>query len=117
MIQVTMFKDNGLIQRVKISGHSGYSVRGSDIVCSAVSTISQGILGGIMEVAKCEVNILADGDGELDFMVLPDLHNMHHCQLLTDTLDWSLKDIAEQHGEYVSYEEVDLKGECALCHF
>lgn len=112
-----IYRNNGDISRVKISGHSGYSVLGSDIVCSAVSTISQGILGGIMEVVKCEVNILEDANGELDFVVLPGLHDAHHCNLLTETLAWSLKDISEQYEEFVSYSEVDLKGEYALCRF
>ena len=30
--------DYSKINRIKISGHSGYSVEGSDIVCSSVST-------------------------------------------------------------------------------
>lgn len=108
MITVLMHKDGcGLYSRAKISGHSGYSVRGSDIICAAVSTISQGILCGIEEVLKCDVTVDEDKDGELDFTVYPQMCKVHDCQLMMSTLVWSLKDIAEQYPQYVSYAEVE----------
>ena len=39
MIKVVINKKNNAISSIKITGHSGYSEAGSDIVCASVSSI------------------------------------------------------------------------------
>ncbi|NLK35279.1 MAG: ribosomal-processing cysteine protease Prp [Gracilibacteraceae bacterium] len=42
MIKIVIYKaKEGRIKGFKISGHSGYGIRGTDIVCSAVSALGQ----------------------------------------------------------------------------
>lgn len=41
MIVVEIYWDNKAISGLTVSGHSDYSPRGSDIVCSAVSALAQ----------------------------------------------------------------------------
>ena len=47
MTNVQILKNNGNIIGFVISGHSGYAEAGSDIVCSAISTLSQSICVGL----------------------------------------------------------------------
>ena len=43
MVSVDLFRNRqGMITGYKVSGHAGYSEEGSDIVCSAVSALTQG---------------------------------------------------------------------------
>ena len=50
MTNVKIFKDKSNILGFEISGHSGYAEEGRDIVCSAISTLSQSICVGIDNV-------------------------------------------------------------------
>ena len=52
MTKVVIFKSKSHILGFEISGHSGYAEEGSDIVCSAISSISQMVVVGIKDVLK-----------------------------------------------------------------
>ena len=42
MVSVDLFKNRqGMITGYKVSGHAGFAEEGSDIVCSAVSALTQ----------------------------------------------------------------------------
>lgn len=68
MIKVNILKENNLISNIKISGHSGYSEAGSDIVCAAVSSIVTTTVNGILSINE---TIKATDDGDvLEIVVL-----------------------------------------------
>lgn len=68
MIKVNVLKENNLISNIKISGHSGYSEAGSDIVCAAVSSIVTTTVNGILSINE---TIKATDDGDvLEIVVL-----------------------------------------------
>lgn len=48
MIKINYFQ-NGNSHRLTVDGHAGYSDRGNDIVCAAVSAISWTLIGYLME--------------------------------------------------------------------
>lgn len=50
MTKVTIQKNKGNIIGFVVSGHSGYSEEGSDIVCSAISSLSQMACVGLENV-------------------------------------------------------------------
>ena len=50
MTKIEIFKQKGNIKGYVISGHSGYAEEGSDIVCSAVSSLSQMVCVGLENV-------------------------------------------------------------------
>ena len=60
MINLTILKSNDAITTIQAKGHSGYAVAGQDIVCSAVSTIMQTTLNGLLEVVKADVDYQID---------------------------------------------------------
>ena len=41
MINITIIKKNQDIITIEAKGHSGYALAGSDIVCSAISVLTQ----------------------------------------------------------------------------
>ena len=58
MIKVDVFKDKqGMIVGYKVSGHAGYSEEGSDIICSAVSALTQAPLLGLERHLKLKPSL------------------------------------------------------------
>ena len=66
MIKVTFFKKQGNFTGFEISGHSGFAEEGSDIVCSAVSSVAYMVANTLTEVSKVKADIVLD-DGYLKF--------------------------------------------------
>ena len=59
MTQISINKKNSLIIAIKVSGHSGYANKGSDIVCSSVSTAMY-VSYGLLKKANCDFTFTED---------------------------------------------------------
>jgi uncharacterized protein YsxB (DUF464 family) len=98
MITITLKHDeNRTITGFRISGHSGYSEEGSDIVCSAVSALAQTALLGLMEYLPGQVEYQMD-DGFLSVQVLKD---SPQGQVILKTMVLGFRQIVQQYGQYV----------------
>lgn len=60
MITVTLLQRGGRICGFTSSGHANHGEYGSDLVCSAVSAITQTCVIGIAEVLKLDADISVD---------------------------------------------------------
>ncbi len=60
MTNVQIFKQKSNILGFIVSGHSGYSNAGHDIVCSAISTLSQSTCVGLENVLNLNPTIVID---------------------------------------------------------
>ena len=60
MTKVEIFKSKGNIQGFVVSGHSGYASEGSDIVCSAISSLSQMVCVGLENVLNLKPKLKID---------------------------------------------------------
>lgn len=61
MIKINVKYQNNLISEVTLKGHSGYSYKGSDIVCAAVSSIVTTSVNGILSISKT-IKVKDDGN-------------------------------------------------------
>ena len=82
------------------SGHSDYADEGEDIVCAAVSALTQAALGGLTSVVKAPV--MYDQDPENAFLTVcltPECtrEQLGKAQILLDTLYGAIQAIA---GDY-----------------
>ena len=68
MITVDLFKnEQGLITGYKVSGHAGFAAAGEDIVCGAVSVLTQTPILGLEQHLKCQPSYHVDEeDGILE---------------------------------------------------
>jgi hypothetical protein len=101
MIDVEFKKKSCNLVSVRLSGHAGSVDSGYDLVCCAVSVLSQSILIGIIEVLNFDVQYSVD-DGFLSFS----LENMkksdiEKCQVLMNTMLLGLKNIELNYGRYI----------------
>ena len=91
MTRVVIFKKKDRISGFEISGHTGYAEEGSDIVCSAVSSVSQMALLGIKDVLK--LNIFFEmSDGFLKLSLGKNVEN-ESAQVLLKSMEKSLREI------------------------
>ena len=102
MIHVEVYRHGNEIQGFAVSGHAGYAEYGQDIVCSAVSALTQSTANGITEVAKLPFEVTDDGDsvrcmkkGELSES------QKHDAEILLETFVLSLDRIREAYEQYL----------------
>ncbi len=94
MIQVKLY-DNGF----RISGHSNFSKKGSDIVCAGVSSISQGIINCFN---KDDVHELVIKDGYIKFLLN---NNNYENKIILGVFRTQIILLADSYKEYIKIEE------------
>ena len=99
MIRAVLRKDKGHWIGCSVRGHSDYAEEGSDIVCSAVSTLSITCVNALEAVCGIEPIVEELEDGVLVFSLPTDLteEQRHDAGILMGALHWGLKDLAEQY--------------------
>lgn len=109
MTKVEIFRKNGNIIGYKVSGHSGYSEQGSDIICSAISTSLQMTLIGIQEVLKLKVDFkINDGFLDVDLKNIS-LDKLTQTNILTEAMAIFLKELTKQYPKYIRLVEKEDK--------
>jgi len=115
MIKVIIYEtNNNHIGRFTISGHSGYDIKGQDIICAAVSVLGQNTLNSLVEVCgikEDEIDYFIDEEkGFLDARVPRDLDEgtRMKAETVLRTLELGIKSIMESYPGYITlkYGEV-----------
>ena len=92
MITVTI-TDNGLT----IDGHAGYAEIGKDIVCAAVSSLTQGLIHSLNALTDDEIShSVASEHAEISYKNLSE-----RGMLLVDSFFIAVSDIQLTYGDYV----------------
>lgn len=100
-----MYRDTrGMVVGYKVSGHAGYGEEGTDIICSAVSALTQAPVIGLEKHLQlkpsCSVN-REDGVLEVALGCAPD----ELTQAVLMTMYYGLGSIARQCPEYLEIRE------------
>lgn len=108
MINVQIFRDNEYIIGYKIIGHAYFAKYGEDIVCAAISVLSQTSLMALVEVCGIEERKLDysidDRTGFLE-VYLPkniDLVSIEKSQIVLKTFELGVKSIIESYPNNVA---------------
>ncbi len=112
MINILILKKNQDIITIEATGHSGYSATGSDIVCSAVSTLMQTLANGLTEIVKLSPKVIIDETIPHMMVSLSNLFGQdmtadkaEYAQILMRTTALSLTDIANSYSKYIKIKE------------
>ena len=97
MIKVTVFKTKSIINKIDVSGHSGYANKGQDIVCAGVSAVTIGTLNAIHEITGKvpEHELDEQGFASIKF------NKSNQEQLIAQVCIIQLKSIVENYKKYV----------------
>jgi len=101
MISIFVIFENQNVKKIKLEGHSGYSNKGSDIYCAAVSTVFQGAINCLTDDDSKYVVDVKDGFGQIT--VKDKISN--HDSVVLEVMINELKDLADQNSNYISYSE------------
>ena len=108
MITINIKRNNkNEIVKFSLEGHAGYAKSGSDIVCSAVSAITNMV---IMGFEKLEIipNYEKNDDGYLSFELPDNLNREQYdkIQFLLECMTEEFMDIQKNYMKYVKVKEI-----------
>ncbi|MBE6138545.1 MAG: ribosomal-processing cysteine protease Prp [Firmicutes bacterium] len=99
MIKVQVVKNNDIIESISVTGHSGYSEAGSDIVCASVSSICITTVNAIVRLDNNAIEY-KEADGMLKVEV-----NSH--SEVIDTLIFNMVELlSELANDYKNYIKI-----------
>lgn len=107
MIQVDVTRDpTGTILRFRVAGHAGYADRGRDVVCAAVSVLSQAAVLGLEEIVGLEPEVRIE-PGLLSCSLPEGLEagEARRAQDILETVVLGLKNLALSNPGFVQVEE------------
>lgn len=108
MIKILVLLDKQNIITIEATGHSGYAEAGSDIICSAVSTLTQNLILGLEEVVKIKPIYSIDEDIPDLKVSLPNNLNEEenkNAQILMRSTYLGLKNLSDSYKKYISIKE------------
>lgn len=100
-------KFDNMINGFDVEGHSGYAEAGRDIVCAAISAITQATIMGLMYVIGIGCHCSSDANkGSLHCKIYGGrYYDFRKAQILFDTMKIAIEDIVDQYPDYVSMED------------
>ena len=98
---------NNEIVSFSLNGHAGYNVQGKDIVCAAVSAVTNMALIGLGEKLKLDLKFEKNDGGYLKVELPEDINSddMIVAQFLLESLVTEYLDIESNYGKYILVKE------------
>lgn len=100
MTTATIWKNN-FVNRICIKGHSGYSVNGSDIVCSSISTACFLTANILTKLTKSCCIKIDDKNVYIDIQII-DVNVSKEVKIVMETLQETLEDISSQYPKFLT---------------
>lgn len=111
MIIAKIYKDNNnYIKKYTIKGHAEYDEHGKDIICAAISVLSQTALLSLVEVCGLEEKAIKysidEKTGFLDVNLPKDIEIsiLEKTQIVLNSLVVGINSVIESYPEYVTLE-------------
>ena len=92
MIDINVQKD-----RITVIGHAEYAEPGRDIVCAAISTLSQVFVASVEELTAAQIKTAQTG-GYMEIVIE---ESTERAQVLLDSFLLGCRMIADEYPEYV----------------
>ncbi len=107
MTSVTITKKDEKIVSVICDGHTNYGVSGEDIVCSALSSIVQTAVLGLLMVVNINVNLKRDEKRGFLSLEIPDNitpEQRHDSDVILNTMLCGISDLREGFSDFIELE-------------
>lgn len=105
MTKVKIIKKDGHIVFLECDGHTGYGVEGEDIVCSALSSVVQTAVLGIVGVAGINATLKRQ-EGFLSLEIPLDITDQqrHDADVILSTMLCGVQDLYEGYSDFIELE-------------
>ena len=107
MTNIKITKQNNEIVKVVCDGHTNYGVSGEDIVCSALSSIVQTAVMGVLVVAGVDAKLERNEQrGYLSFEIPNniELQQRHDVNIILETMLCGIADLREGYSDFIELE-------------
>lgn len=107
MIEIEILKVNNNIESISIQGHANSARFGNDIVCAAVSVLSQGVINGMIKSLDGRDDFFSlSNDGKIKISIPKDVNDIQKIKLqtLADVLEINFDDLSKTYNEYINLE-------------
>lgn len=103
MIRLTTFKNKENYVGFRIEGHARYSKHGSDIVCAAVSILSQTCVNAIESILHMDIDFEEEEKRGMVKLMLTDFNaeGAKEASLLIESMELGIKGVSELYPKYV----------------
>ena len=106
MIKIVFTKRDGFVAKVEVSGHSGYAAEGSDIVCSAVSSVLWAATNGLTSVLAIPLDI-CEKDGYVSYEIpMLDYDTRAKADVIIESMKLFFLELKAKYAEFVEVTEV-----------
>ncbi len=110
MTKITFFKNKNFLVGFEVTGHSGYADEGGDIVCAAVSSMTQMTIVGLKEILKLNLN--TKKDEKKAYLICKIAKNstqneIEKAQDFLKTLKISIEHVEKDYKKYIKMEVKD----------
>ena len=105
MTKIKITKKDSHIIFLECDGHTGYGVEGEDIVCSAISSVVQTAVLGIVAVAGINVD-LKRKEGFLSLKIPENItdEQQHDADVILNTMLCGVQDLYEGYSDFIELE-------------
>ena len=109
MTEITVYRKHGALVGFDAVGHTGFAEHGEDIVCAAVSAVTQTAVIGIMELVKAPC-AFETTDGELHLMLERSVKGkqFEQAELIIRTMLAGLRSIETDYSDYLKLEKREV---------
>ena len=106
MTNVTILRSKEGIRGFVADGHSGYADAGSDIVCSAISALTQSAAMGLSELLHISLDLQVK-DGSMRCLLPSEMRaqTREEANLILETMVLGIRAIQETYGDYIKLTE------------
>ncbi len=108
MTKITFFKnEKQFFHKLIVSGHTGFGLRGSDVLCSAISSIVQAGALGITNVLHLNAKIKRDDENGYFEVELPkncEQKTLEQSQIIFLTMLEALTDLESGYAKFMKLE-------------
>ena len=94
--------------RLEVTGHAGYAEAGKDIVCAAISMLTDA-LAGVLEEAEARgrcMHKIRDGDGSMVITADPTMGSVTEIKAYFRMAVTGMRMLQEQYPEHIRIQEV-----------
>ena len=102
MIKVLVEKKNDLIDHIEIKGHAGYGIKGTDIVCASVSSITITSLNAILRIDEKALDF-TQSEGFIEVNI------NKHDKYIDNTLENMISMLEELEKQYKENIKIDRR--------
>ncbi len=107
MTEVSVTRKNGKIVGFTCDGHTDYGEEGEDIVCAALSSITQTAALGLMQVAAIPIGYQTDAKRGYLKLTLPESlseADRNNADMILETMFLGIADLNAEYGKFIKLE-------------